>query len=130
MQHLRTQGTEDPDPDPGVQWQDPIHPTLVLANLQNSLGGLSVNYYSACFHENFLFEADPLDVSDPAFSGLEFSNWGRSVEIQTVSSIIYQAQASGAPEDSLASVFLMTNPDYRAIHPFLWTAPRSTATTT
>ncbi len=103
---------EAPDPNPGVQWQDPIHPTLVLANLQNSLGGLSVNFYSACFHENFTFEADPLDVSDPAFSGLNFSDWGRPVEVQTVSSIIYQAQASGAPRDSLASVFFMTNPGY------------------
>ncbi len=103
---------EDPDPDPDVQWEDPVHPTVVIANLQNSLNGLSINYYNACFHEDFEFLADPLDVSDPDFQDLDFSDWSKSVEEQTVASILYQAEASGAPEDSLSLAYLMVDPEH------------------
>lgn len=102
---------ENPDPDPGYQWQDPTHPSIVVSNLQNSLTGLSVNHYMACFHENFVFLADPIDVSDPAFGSLDFSGWTRDVELQTVSNIIYVAQASGYPEDSLSVAYFMINPE-------------------
>jgi hypothetical protein len=103
---------EDPDPDPGMQWQVPVHPSIVLSNLQNSIRSLSINYYMACFHENFVFLADPLDISDPAFQGYNFSNWTKSVEMQTASSIMYQALASGFSPDSLSGAMFERNSSY------------------
>jgi len=100
---------EDPDPNPPVVWQTPTQPSIVISNLQNSLNGLSLGYYNSCFHDDFVFTADPLDVSDPGFQGLDFSNWTKDVESQTVSSIIYQAQASGAPSDSLSQAYFNTD---------------------
>lgn len=108
---------EDPNPDPGFQWQVPTHPSIVASNLQNSITALSINHYMQCFHDDFVFLADPLDVSDPGFQVLDFSNWDRSAELGTVSSIFYQAMASGLPEDSLSYALFMqdvNNPDIPA----------------
>jgi hypothetical protein len=95
------------DPSGGaVVWQTPTSPDIVVDNIAATLGGSS-GLYLECLTDDFYFYADTSDVDD--YPTLNFSNWDKTVENQTVSQLF-----NSVPEDSMiTAVFAIdpSNPD-------------------
>jgi hypothetical protein len=95
---------EDPS-GTGVVWQTPTSPDIVMENMASALNGQSVLYLD-CLDDDFVFYADTNDIDD--HPELEFSDWTKIVENQTVGSIY-----SAVPDTSLQASFtpVVSNPD-------------------
>lgn len=92
--------TPEPPSENPTPWNEPVSPTIVLANLDSAYEYRDLTSYMRSFDaDSFSFQADPRDTSDPAIA-VRYRGWSFDVE-REVSSKIF-AQSDSIRLDSLS----------------------------